>query len=278
MTTVPQQQTPPPSLSLARLSKRIFTAILFFAASIYPLWLVALLACTAFYPREATLLDPWSDPAIRYSAGLSLGSSVVSGIISLILAVPSGYVLSRYRFPGWRVLDILLYLPIVLPGLVVGVGLLILFRTPPGRLIETYMVEFTFSVPGVVLAQTVVASAFAVRIVKMAFDAASRRRAGIARTLGASRWQAFWHIEFAEARGGLVEAFVLAWAVSLGAFGPIILFCGTMRGRTEVLSTSIFLEFSIGNLDRALILSVWMALMAAAVLLITRGWGKRPLW
>jgi molybdate transport system permease protein len=158
------------------------------------------------------------------------------------------------------------------------VSLLIFFQTFVGKLIERSLLPFTFAVPGIVLAQTLVGTGFAIRIAKLAFDAVSPKRAGVARTLGATRWQAFWHVELAETRRGLVEAFVLTWATAFGLFGPVILLCGTTRLRTEVLSTSIFLEFSIGNLDRALILSIWMGAVASVVVLVVRGRGRRPLW
>ncbi len=262
----------------ARPAKRTFIVLMAAAASVYPLALAAFLTCTALFPRSVTLWEPWASPAIRHAAGLSLGTSIVSALVSLVVAVPCGYVLSRYRFVGARLLDLLLYLPIVLPPLVIGVSLLVFFQTPIGIFIEEHILTFTFGVPGLVLAQTVVAAAFAVRLAKLAFDGASVRRAGIARTLGATRWQSFWHVELSEAKGGLLEAFVLAWATAFGAFGPVILFCGTTRMRTEVLSTSIFLEFSVGNLDRALILSIWMGAAAAVVLFVTRGMARKSLW
>lgn len=261
-----------------RLSNPLFLTALFLTAICYPLLLAALAFSTVAFPRDVGLWAPWQDPALRFAAGLSLVTSLASGIIGLAVALPCGYVMSRYRFPGWRLVDILLYLPIVLPPLVIGVSLLIFFRTPLGRLIEEHGITFTFAVPGIILAQTVVGASYAVRIVKLAFDGASPRRAGIARTLGASRWQAFWRIEFSEARSGLLEAFVLSWATALGAFGPVALFCGTTRMRTEVLSSSIFLEFSIGHLDRALVLSIWIGAFTAIVLLVTRLFGRRPLW
>lgn len=259
-------------------ANRAFLTALGLAATVYPLLVAVLLLCTAAFSGVDGLWDVWSDPATRFAARLSLITSLTSAALALLLAVPTGYALSRFRVPGWRILDILLYLPIVLPGLVVGVALLIFFRTPPGRLIERHLLEFTFNVPGIILAQTVVATAFATRIAKLAFDAVPPKRAGVARTLGAGRFQAFWRVELPEARRGLLEAFVLAWATAFGSFGPVILFCGTTRFRTEVLSTSIFLEFSVGNLDKALALSIWMAAAAALVLLLVRGFGKRPLW
>jgi molybdate transport system permease protein len=186
-----------------RPSNAIFVTLLALAAAIYPVFLVTIFVSSAAFPRGVTMWTPWQDPALRHAAGLSLWTSLLAATLSLGLAVPCGYVLSRYRVPGWRLLDIVLYLPIVLPPLVVGVSLLIFFQTPVGKLIEHSLFRFTFAVPGIVLAQTLVGAGFATRIAKLAFDGVSRKQAGVARTLGATRWQAFWRIELAEARRGL---------------------------------------------------------------------------
>lgn len=259
-------------------SNRIFACLLGGSAAVYPMILAVLMTCCAVFARGTGLFGPWQDPAIVHAAWLSVATSIVSGIVALAAAIPCGYVLSRYRLPGWRLLDVLLYLPIVLPPLVIGVSLLVFFRTGAGKFIEKNILTFTFAVPGIVAAQSIVSAAFATRVTKLAFDGVPPRRAGIARTLGATRWQAFFRIELREAFSGLIEAFALAWAHALGTFGPIIMFCGTTRNRTEVLSTSIFLEFSVGNLDTALALSVWMAGLAAVVMLAVRSIGGRPIW
>ena len=277
MSRLPPQERPSKA-PRRHLSSVVFMTSLAVTASLYPFFVALLFLSSATFPRGLSIWSPWEDPAIRHAAGLSLATSLLAAALSVCLAIPSGYVLSRYRFPGWRFLDVLLYLPIVLPPLVVGVSLLIFFQTFAGKLIERSLLTFTFAVPGIVLAQTLMGTGFAIRIIKLAFDGVSPKRAGVARTLGATRWQAFWRVELAEARRGLVEAFFLAWATAFGTFGPVILLCGTTRLRTEVLSTSIFLEFSIGNLDRALILSIWMGVVASAVVLVVRGRARRPLW
>ena len=277
MSRLPPQERPSKA-PRRHLSSVVFMTSLAVTASLYPFFVALLFLSSATFPRGLSIWSPWEDPAIRHAAGLSLATSLLAAALSVCLAIPSGYVLSRYRFPGWRFLDVLLYLPIVLPPLVVGVSLLIFFQTFAGKLIERSLLTFTFAVPGIVLAQTLMGTGFAIRIIKLAFDGVSPKRAGVARTLGATRWQAFWRVELAEARRGLVEAFFLAWATAFGTFGPVMLLCGTTRLRTEVLSTSIFLEFSIGNLDRALILSIWMGVVASAVVLVVRGRARRPLW
>ena len=260
------------------LGNRVFTLGMAVAAMFYPVSIAVLIACCFMYPRDVSPWLPWSEPALRHALMLSIATSILSAVIALILAIPSGYLLSRYRIPGWRILDLLFYLPIALPPLVMGVALLIFFQTPPGRFIQRHVCEFTFSVPGIVLAQTIMGTAFATRICKLAFDNVSPKLPGVARTLGATRWQAFLHVELAEARGGLVEALLLAWTIAFGSFGPIALFCGITRMRTEILSSSVFLEFSVGNLDRALVVSLWMVAIAGMTLAIVRGRGKRPLW
>jgi molybdate transport system permease protein len=78
-----------------------------------------------------------------------------------------------------------------------------------------------------------------------------------------------------EARSGILTAFTLAWARSLGEFGPLLIFSGATRFRTEVLPVSVFLELSIGNLEGALAVSILMIVVAVAVLLVTRAFGLR---
>jgi len=96
-------------------------------------------------------------------------------------------------------------------------------------------------------------------------------------TLGCSRSQAFWRVVLPEARGGMLTAFTLAWARALGEFGPILIFAGATRLRTEVLSTSVFLELSIGNLEAAVAVSLLMIVTAVLVLLLVRWFGTETI-
>jgi len=169
--------------------------------------------------------------------------------------------------------DAILDIPIVLPPLIVGLSLLILFQTPPGLAIQR-IIPVTYAIPGVILAQFAVACAFAVRTMRVAFDQIPTRNEQVALTLGCTRAQAFWLVVLPEARRGMLTALTLAWARSLGEFGPILIFAGATRMRTEVLSTSVFLELSIGNLDAAVAVSLLMILAAVLVLLAVRWFGS----
>jgi molybdate transport system permease protein len=99
----------------------------------------------------------------------------------------------------------------------------------------------------------------------------------VALTLGCSRGQAFWLVVLPEARRGLITAATLAWARSLGEFGPILVFSGATRMRTEVLPTSVFLELSIGNIEAAVAVSLLMVVAAVVVLVIVRVYGMERL-
>jgi molybdate transport system permease protein len=127
-----------------------------------------------------------------------------------------------------------------------------------------------FHVPAVILAQFAVVSAFAVRTLRGTFDEISPRQEQVALTLGCRRTQAFWLVVLPEARYGLLSAGTLAWARAFGEFGPVLVFAGATRRRTEVLPVSVYLEFSIGNVEGAVAVSLVMIAVSLVVLVTVR--------
>jgi molybdate transport system permease protein len=249
-----------------------FLLLLGIVGGSYVALVVAILAADASFTTPGHLLATLKSPEIRYAVWLSLVSCSITAILSLFVAVPLGYLLSRYQFFGKTVVDALLDVPIVLPPLVVGLSLLILMQTAPGRAVS-HLIEVTYTVKAVVLAQFAVAAAFAVRTMRVTFDQITPRREQVALTLGCSRSQAFWWVVLPEAWRGVVTAGTLAWARALGEFGPVLVFAGATRKRTEVLPTTVFLELSIGNLNGAVAVSLLMVAAALLVLVIVRVFG-----
>ncbi len=221
---------------------------------------------------ENPILHALRDEKIRHSIWLSLISCSLSAILSVFVAVPIGYLMSRHRFWGRRFLDAILDIPIVLPPLVIGLSLLILFQFPPFRYVARPIV---YQVPAVVIAQFSVACAFAVRTMKATFDHIDPRCEQVALSLGCTRFQAFSWVVVPEASRGMMTAFTLAWARSLGEFGPLLIFAGATRMKTEVLSTSVFLEMNVGNLEAAVAVSLIMVSAAVLVLIVARMFGQR---
>lgn len=215
-----------------------------------------------------------ADEKIRYSIWLSLISCTISAVLSLWVAIPIGYLMSRFEFRGKGLIDSLLDVPIVLPPLVIGLSLLILFNIPPFSLLAEWVV---YEIPAVILAQFTVACAFSVRTMRVTFDQIPQRFEKVALTLGCNRGEAFKRVVIPQAKRGIIAAGTLAWARSLGEFGPILVFASSTRLRTEVLSTSVYLEMQAGNLSGMLAISIIMILLAALVLLLARSFGIRRL-
>jgi molybdate transport system permease protein len=260
--------------ALPRSSDGLFLAGLATLLASYVLLIAGLLLALGKFTSLGALARAMGSEEIRYAFQLSLVSCTLSTLLSLWVAVPAGYVLSRFRFPGRSLVDAVLDIPIVLPPLVIGLALLILFQTPLGKAVERVL-PVTFAVPSVVLAQFTVACAFAVRTMRVTFDQINPRSEQVAMTLGCSRRQAFWMVVFPEAWRGILTAATLAWARSLGEFGPILIFSGATRMRTEVLPTTVFLELSIGNIEAAAAVSLIMVLVALVVLVLARVFGLR---
>lgn len=258
---------------------KAFHALLAILGGSYVLLVVLLLVADVAFVPVGRMSGLMAKPEIRFAIQLTLLSCTTAAVLSLLVAVPLGYVLSRYRFPLRWLVDALVEIPVVLPPLVVGLSLLILFHLPVnGIRLEDWLREhlgwqITYAVPAVILAQFAVAGAFAVRTMRVTFDQISPRSEQVALTLGCSQAQAFWHVTLPQARRGMLAAFTIAWARSLGEFGPILVFAGATRMRTEVLSTTVFLELSTGNLENAVSVSLVMVVVALLVLLVLRWLG-----
>jgi len=243
--------------------------------STYLLFLLGMLLATATYTSPHHLVRALGSREIQYATGLSLVTCTVTAVLSLVVAVPSGYLMARCNFRGKNFLDTLLDVPIVLPPMVIGLCLLILFQTPFGQAVEK-VVPFTYTVYGVVLAQFVVGAAFAVRQMRTTFDHLPARPEDVAMTLGCSRGKAVRLVTLPAAKRGMFSAASVAWARSLGEFGPILVFAGATRMKTEVLPTTVWLELSVGNLEASIAVSLMMVVLAVAVLLAMRAAGERP--
>jgi molybdate transport system permease protein len=256
---------------------RIFTAICFFFLAAFVGFVLLLIIADVLYIDKKAVLTVLTSSSIRDALWLSIWTSFTTTFISLLFAVPMGYVLSRLRFPGRSLADSIVDLPIVFPPLVAGLTLLVFFsQTAIGRWIQEDLgLEFVFQPKGIVLCQFVVTASFAIRFAKTAFDEVDRRFENVALTLGCTRWGSFWRISLPLAGNGIIAGGILTWARAFGIFGPLMIFVGSFRGRTEVLSSTVFLEQSVGNLEVALAVALLMILVALIALTTLRLIGGR---
>ncbi|WP_092047818.1 ABC transporter permease [Planctomicrobium piriforme] len=261
-------------------SDAAFWLLLWGLGGSYVLFILLLLLADALSTSPRHFWDALQKPEIRASLLLTLKTCTLSAILSLWLALPLAYLLSRTRFAGRAVIDTLVDVPLVLPPLVLGLSLLILFHFPiNGWQLETWLrnsfgLSVTYHVPAIILAQVTLATAFAVRTLRSTFDRIDPRAEEVARTLGCTRAQAFLQVCLPQAMPGMLAALIVAWARSMGEFGPILIFAGTTRLKTEVLSTTVYLELGMGSLEAAVAVSLLMVTLSVAVLLGLRLLGK----
>lgn len=279
--SAPPASTPePPASSLAAAyragSDAPFFTIMWTLGGSYIALIIALLVADIAFTSPKHFADALQKPEIQYAIRLTLITCSISALLSIFIATPLGYLLSRFTFRGRGLIDTIIDIPVVLPPLVIGLSLLILFHLPvAGSNLEQLLqqrlgLRVTYAKPAVVLAQFAVACAFAVQTMRVTFDQIDTRAEQVALTLGCRRSQAFLQIALPQAWRGIVAALTIAWARSLGEFGPILVFAGATRMRTEVLSTTVFLELSVGQLEAAVAVSLLMVLAAMAVLGIVR--------
>ncbi len=211
------------------------------------------------------------DEHVLHAIWLSVWTSSVAAVIALGIAVPGGYLLSRCRSRWMHCLDALVDIPIVLPPLLFGISLLVLFqRSHIGPTLAAVGIKFVHEPAGIVLVQVLIAAAYGTRMLKGAFDGLDPRLPAVAQTLGCTRARAFFRVTLPTVRNSVVAALVMIWARALALYGPVIAFVGSTSGYTEVMPTRMYLEMSVGRLEAALAVSLMMIVMAGVVILIVK--------
>jgi len=249
--------------------------------AVYAFFIVGILIADFLYLASVPtgreqFVESLSNPEVRHAIWVSLWTSSVSALIGVSIAVPAGYLLSRGRFPGVRLLDAIIDVPIILPPLVFGISLMVLFqRTFVGPALLAVGLKFVHDPKGIVLVQTLITTAFGTRMLKGTFDGIDPRLSAVAETLGSSRTRAFFTVTLSAARNGVVAALVTMWALSLALYGPVMAFVGATSMRTEVMPTRMFLEMNVARLEAALSLGLMMIVIALSVLLLAKLLGGR---
>nr|MCP4155518.1 ABC transporter permease [bacterium] len=198
---------------------------------------------------------------ILFAIKMSLLTASISTLLCVMVALPTAYAMSRYKFKGKGAVNTIIDIPLALPSLVVGFGLLIFFSTSPlGKAIEGMGIHFVFTPLGIILAQFTVNISLMIRIMKATFAAIDPRYEYVARTLGCSRGSAALKVLLPMARQGLLASIVITWSKGIGEFGAVIMIAGSTRMKTETLPVSLFLNMNTGQLEAAA--------AAAAVLIV----------
>jgi molybdate transport system permease protein len=219
-----------------------------------------------------TLPQRLTEPGVLTALRLSLQTATIATLICLALGVPLAWLLARVEFAGRRVVRALVTVPLVLPPVVGGVALLLVF----GRkgilgawLDATFGITLPFTTTGVVLAEAFVAMPFLVIAVEGALRGADTRYEEAAATLGAGRWTTFTHVTLPLVAPGIAAGAVLCWARALGEFGATITFAGNFPGRTQTMPLAVYLALET-DLQAAIVLSLILLAVSVTILAALR--------
>ena len=202
---------------------------------------------------------------------LSARTTAATMMILIVVGTPAAYVLARYRFPGVRVVNTLVDVPVVLPPSAAGIALLLTFGRLGllGQYLNVFGVTLTFTTIAVIMSQVFVAAPFYVRQVATGFAGVERTIEEAAQVDGADRRTTFLRVTVPLAFPAIVAGALTAWARALGEFGATIVFAGSFRGVTQTIPLAIFAEFQ-SDIDAAVALSVLVLGFAFAVILTVR--------
>lgn len=209
---------------------------------------------------------------------LSLQVASLSTLFSLPVAIAAAWLLSRRQFPGKLLLDALVHAPLVLPPVVIGYLLLITLgtRAPLGHWLKEWLgVQLIFTTGGAVLAAAVMSFPLMVRAIRLALDAVDRGLEVAARTLGASRADAFVSVTLPLMLPGILSGCLMAFAAGLGEFGATMIFASNIAGETRTLPLAIYTATQTPDGDLAALRLVGLSMALALVALFAAAWVER---
>ena len=183
------------------------------------------LARTVTATGPAALWRTLLDEEVRASILLTFYASLLATAIAFVCGVPLAYLLARVDFPGKRLVEGIVDLPIVVPHSAAGIALLMVFgrRTLLGQAFGLFGLRFVSALPGIVIAMLFVSLSFLVNAAREGFEAVDPRLEKVARTLGASPWRAFWRVSFPLAWRSILSGMILMWARGISEFGAVVI-------------------------------------------------------
>lgn len=214
---------------------------------------------------------------IASMAALTLRVGVTATLLALPPAIALGLLLARREFPGKAAVQAAVALPMVLPPVAVGLGLLLLLgrRGPLGALLEAAGIEIVFTWWAAALAAALVGFPLLVRACEQAFAEVSPRYEALGHTLGLGRLRTFLRITLPLARRGVLYGTLLAFTRALGEFGATAIVAGILPGRTETLALGIYSRVQLGDDRGALALCACSFALALGAMLVAEGWLRR---
>lgn len=200
-------------------------------------------------------------------------SSLLATCIAFFLGIPLAYLLARATFPGKRVIEGLIDLPIVIPHSAAGIALLLVLgrRTLLGRGFALLGLRFVSSAPGVIAAMLFVSAPFLIDSAREGFESVDPHLEHVARTLGASSWESFWKVSFPLAWRGILSGLIMMWARGISEFGAVVI----LAYHPMIAPVLLYERFQSFGLDYALPVAALVIMISLVVFVILREFSDR---
>jgi len=222
-------------------------------------------------------MSSWLGPDEWQAVALSLKVAFWAMALSLPLGIFTAYALARWRFPGKALLNGLLHLPLILPPVVTGYILLVVFgiNGPLGALLARLGITLAFQWTGAVLAAAIMAFPLMVRAIRLSIEAVDPKLEEAAATLGATRLWVFVTITLPLIVPGIIAGAVLAFAKAMGEFGATITFVSNIPGQTQTVPSAIYAFLQAPGGEPAALRLVVVSVIVAMGALLASEWLAR---
>lgn len=192
---------------------------------------------------------------------LSLQVTIVATMILFVIGLVLGVLLARYRLRGQIIIEIIIFLPLVLPPSVIGYFLLLLL----GRgsfIVDWFHINLLFTWQAAAIASAVVGLPLMVQSARAAVAGVDDVLENAARTLGSSELEILWRVTLPLARRGIIAGLILGGARALGEFGATLMVAGNIPGRTQTLPLAIYDAVQARRYDDAQMMVIIMTAVA----------------
>jgi sulfate transport system permease protein len=215
-------------------------------------------------------------PDAIFALKLSFVTSFWATAFNIIFGLFAAYVLAKYAFWGRNAIIVMISIPTAIPTAVAGFALLLLWG--PYGILGRYLSEdfqIMFTPYAIIVANIFVTFPLAFGVIMPVLETMSHSLEEASATMGATRWQTFWHVTLPSLRGAIVGGALLTFARSVGEFGSTILVSGNLAGRTQTAPLYIFAKFNEGQVEAANAVAIVLAVFSFAIfsiLFFARDW------
>lgn len=241
-----------------------FTVLYLGVLVLLPLSMVLLKSTTLGF---SGFIDTISDPRAIAAYKVSFGTAFAAACVNAIFGVLIAWVLTRYTFPGRKLLDSLVDLPFALPTAVAGISLTTLYASE-GWVGQFFSFKIAYTPIGIIMALVFIGLPFVIRMVQPVLANIDKEVGEVSTILGASKWKTFRYVIFPEIIPALITGFSLSFARALGEYGSVVFISGNMPFKTEIAPLVIMTKLEQYDYAGATAIASVMLLFTFLILLL----------